>query len=361
MEGQRLTAASLDRMLIEDFLREHLPTCTCPAPRRCDLKEVRAALHQLLALLGAPGDGSTATSGLAVELKRFGDHLRDTCGLAPLTCSYRIRHIEAFLTGCFGIDAPEIGRLAPTDIDAFLSGLAGRWNPSSRKVICTSLRSYFRFRAMRGDDTRILVTTLPAIANWPRRHPPRALSDVEVEHFLRAFDLTDPVGLRDYAIARCLLDIGLRGDETAYLALDSIDWRSGVVTLQRTKGHRMQHLPLPMSTGEAIARYLREARPRTASRALFVRHRAPFGVPLSVAAIRNAMNRAFVRCGLADRFRNTHVLRRTMATRLQKRGVPIKEIADLLRHRDMNTARVYARVDLERLRAVALPWPGSGS
>jgi integrase len=214
---------------------------------------------------------------------------------------------------------------------------------------------------MRGDDARILVATLPAIANWPRRHPPRVLSDVELEYFLQAFDLTNPVGLRDYAIARCLLDIGLRGDETAYLALDSIDWRNGVVTLQRTKGHRMQHLPLPRSTGEAVARYLREARPQTASRSLFVRHRAPFGVPLGVAAIRNAMNRAFVRCGLADRFCNTHVLRRTMATRLQKSGVPLKEIADLLRHGDTNTARVYARVDLERLRAVALHWPGSGS
>ncbi|MBX9753785.1 MAG: tyrosine-type recombinase/integrase [Pseudomonadaceae bacterium] len=223
------------------------------------------------------------------------------------------------------------------------------------------MRSYLRFRAMLGDDTRRLAATLPSIANWPRRHPPKVLSDAQLEHFLHAFDLSDPIGLRDYAIARCLLDLGLRGDEAAHLTLESIDWRHGVVTLPRTKSQRTQLLPLPVQAGEALARYLRDGRPLTENRAVFVRHRAPFGVPLSVAAIRNAMNRAFVRSGLRDRFCNTHVLRRSMATRLQKNGVSIKEIADVLRHRDLNTARVYARVDLERLRDVALPWPGSKS
>ena len=81
--------------------------------------------------------------------------------------------------------------------------------------------------------------------------------------------------------------------------------------------------------------------------------------PLSVPAIRNSMNRAFVRCGLSDRFCNTHVLRRTMATRLQRSGASVKDIADFLRHQSLDTARTYARVDVEQLRAVALPWPGS--
>ncbi|WP_218921270.1 MULTISPECIES: tyrosine-type recombinase/integrase [unclassified Burkholderia] len=188
------------------------------------------------------------------------------------------------------------------------------------------------------------------------------LSDVQLGHFLQAFDVSYPVGLRDYAIARCILDLGLRGDEAAHLTLDCVDWRNGIVTLHRTKSQRTQHLPLPVQTGEALTRYLREGRPRTDSRAIFVRHRAPFGVPLSVAAIRNAMNRAFAaRCGLADQFCSTHVLRRSTATRLQKAGVSLKEISDLLRHRSLNTARVYARVDLEGLRSVALPWPGSTS
>ncbi|WP_444438757.1 tyrosine-type recombinase/integrase [Pseudomonas sp. A6] len=361
MKGERLTPESIDRELIEHFIRQHLPRCTCPPPRRSVVGEMRAALHHLLPLLPMAGGAPAEMDPVKAELDRFGDYLRHTCGLALPTCSYRVRHVAAFLTGRFGRGAPEIGLLAAADIDDFLNDLAARWRPASRKVICTSLRSYLRFRAMLGDDTRRLAATLPPIANWPRRHPPKVLSDIQLEHFLHAFDLGDPVGLRDYAIARCLLDLGLRGDEAAQLTLESIDWRHGMVTLHRTKSQRTQLLPLPAQTGEALARYLRDGRPLTENRAVFVRHRAPFGVPLSVAAIRNAMNRAFVRGGLRDRFCNTHVLRRSMATRLQKKGVSIKEIADVLRHRDLNTARVYARVDLERLRDVALPWPGSKS
>lgn len=360
MGEERLSVEDIDTELIEDFLRHHLPTCSCPAPHRSDLKDMRAALHRLQALL--PGvDETPGTTPIAAELKCFADYLHNTCGLAPLTCTYRVRHVEAFLVGRFGTSTPEMEQVTAQDIDAFLTGLATRWKPASRQVVCTSLRSYLRYRAMLGDDTAILSATLPAIANWRRRHPPKVLSEAQLDQFLHAFDPSDPVGLRDYAIALCLLDLGLRGDEATHLTLDCVDWRSGIVTLHRTKSQRVQHLPLPVRTGEALGRYLREGRPQTDSRLLFIRHRAPFGIPLTVAAIRNAMNRAFARCGMRGQFCNTHVLRRSMATRLQKTGASIKEIADLLRHRDLNTARVYARVDLERLRSVALPWPGSGS
>lgn len=223
------------------------------------------------------------------------------------------------------------------------------------------LRSYFRYRALLGDSTAGLTAALPRIADWRRATLPKVLSDPELNAFFKAFDCADPVGLRDYAIARCLLDLGLRGHEVTYLTLESVDWRNATLTIGSTKSKRVQQLPLPVSTGEAIARYLRQGRPQTPNRALFVRHRAPFDKPLGVPAIRNSMNRAFVRCGLRDRFCNTHVLRRTMATRLQRSGASVKEIADLLRHQSLDTANTYARVDLEGLRAVALPWPGSRS
>jgi integrase/recombinase XerD len=361
LEGEELTAPSVDRALVEWFLRYHLPVCACPAPCRSCVHEMRAALHHLLAVLPGPEDHWAPMDSIASELDHFGDYLRDTCGLAPATCFYRTRHVGAFLASRFGSDAVQIEQLTAADMDIFLHRLAARWKPASCHVICTSLRSYLRYRAMLGDDTRILSETLPQITDSGRRHPPKVLSDIELDRFLHAFDRADPAGLRDYAIARCLVDLGLRGDEVTHLTLDALNWQSAMVTLTRTKSQRVQLLPLPVQTGDALAQYLHDGRPRTDRREVFVRHRAPFGVPLGTAAIRNAMNRAFVRSGLADRFCNTHVLRRSMATRLQKTGVPIKEIADVLRHRDLNTARVYARVDLERLRTVALPWPGGKS
>jgi site-specific recombinase XerD len=55
------------------------------------------------------------------------------------------------------------------------------------------------------------------------------------------------------------------------------------------------------------------------------------------------------------------VLRRTAATRLVRSGASLKEVADVLGHKHLNTTTLYARVDLDRLRTVAQPWPGSRS
>lgn len=362
MKAEALCLESIDAVLTERFVHEHLPACTCSMSLHSGVADTRAALRYLLKLLAqqrpvkSPGDDP-----ITAELGRFDKYLQNICGVAPQTNARRCKDVGALLAYCFGAEPLVLSPLSGAQIDAFLATLIPRLRPASLRVVCNNLRSYFRFRSLLGESTDALSATLPRVADWRHATLPKALSDAQLEAFLKAFDCSKPVELRDYAIARCLLDLGLRGDEVAHLTLKSVDWRDGTLTLDTSKSKRVQQLPLPVPTGEAIARYLRYGRPQTTDRNLFVRHRAPADIPLSVAAIRNAMNRAFVRCGLRDQFCNTHVLRRTTATRLQRAGASVKEIADLLRHRSIDTASVYARVDLEGLRAVALPWPGSRS
>jgi integrase len=107
--------------------------------------------------------------------------------------------------------------------------------------------------------------------------------------------------------------------------------------------------------------YVRGARPPSKSRALFVRHRAPFNTPITVELVRGAIRRAFGRCGLGARYKGTHVLRHTAAVRMRCAGASLKEIADVLRHRSLDTTMIYNKVDLPRLAAVAAPWPGGRS
>ncbi len=349
----------VDASLIERFLLKHLPICTCPAPCYRTVASSGAALRHLLRMLPCERSTTATTDPVAIELEQFGNYLTSVCGVAPATRDRRVQDVGVFLVRTFGTQTPTVSQLSAAQLDVFFAERSANLRPSSLRGVCNSLRSYFRYRALLGESTAGLVAALPRIADWRRSTLPKALSDSELEAFLNAFDCADPVGRRDYAIARCLLDLGLRGHEVTYLTLESIDWRSATLTISGTKSKRVQQLPLPVSTGEALVQYLQQGRPQTTSRMLFVRHRAPFGKPLGVPAIRNAMNRAFVRCGLRDRFCNTHVLRRTTATRLQRAGASVKEIADLLRHRSLDTASTYARVDLERLRSVALPWSGS--
>ena len=155
---------------------------------------------------------------------------------------------------------------------------------------------------------------------------------------------------------RCALDLGLRRGEIAVLSLDDIDWRAGTLRLRRTKGRREDCLPLPQATGRAIADYLRLERPQTLSRAIFVRHATPIGQPIGPDTVAKAIRQAYARAGLP--YTRTHLLRHTLASRLLAGGSSLKEVADVLRHRSLETTQIYAKLDGRNLSAIALPWPG---
>ena len=175
---------------------------------------------------------------------------------------------------------------------------------------------------------------------------------------LDGFNQADPIEMRDYAIARCLVDLGLRGHEIADLELDSVNWREGTITIRTNKGRQAKQLPLPSRTGAAIVKYLKTARIKTSSRALFLPAKRNQEKSLTIYGIRAAMRRAFIRCGLGDQYAGIHVFRHTLAERLQRSGSSLKEIADVLRHNSLESTAIYAKVDLQSLRLVALPWPG---
>ncbi len=173
---------------------------------------------------------------------------------------------------------------------------------------------------------------------------------------LAVFDRDTDIGRRDYAIALCLYQLALRASDVARLRIDDIDWRSGVVQIVG-KSRRACRLPLPAAVGRGVAKYLREGRPKSSSRHVFVRHCVPLGDPIDACAVRSIIRRAFARTGLDVPSRGTHVLRHTAATRMVRAGASLKEVADVLRHRSLDTTAIYTKVDLPRLAAVALPWP----
>jgi len=140
--------------------------------------------------------------------------------------------------------------------------------------------------------------------------------------------------------------------------LDDIDWKVGTLTICVGKSQRADVLPLPAVTGQAIADYLLKARPETESRAVFVRHRAPLDVPINASVIRSVVRQAATRSDLSGRLHGPHRLRHSAATRMLQGGATLKEIADVLRHRSLDTTSIYAKVDWTRLSAIAQPWPG---
>jgi len=360
LASEHLAPEEITRATIRSFLADHLPVCRCPGPAPTTFRHVRAALNHLLRLPGGPTQRprpATPPSPVAAVLELYRGHLRDICGLAEVTCSYRLEYAREFLGGKFGDGPIDWAALRPEDPMAFVAGYAARCRPGTAQVVASSLRSLLRFLQLHGHCAPALVAAVPRIPRWSLDRLPRTMSDDQLRRFLDAFDRSTPTGRRDYAMARCQVDLGLRGGEVAALCLEDLDWRGGILRVARGKGGRARELPLSEGVGCAIAEYLRQGRPVTTCRRVFVRHLLPVGMAVSRGLIGAAMRGAYAQVEGCAQWAGTHVLRHTAATRLHRHGASLKEVADLLGHLSLDTTAIYTKVDLPALAAVALPWP----
>jgi integrase/recombinase XerC len=353
----------IDEKLIQHFLDDHLPSCCCEKPAFSDTKDLHAALGHLLALLRANAiiaDPSIGQTPVDEELRRFDDHMNHVRGLAARTRKQYLAIVRCLLLVQFADREVMIAAIKPNQIRQFIA------SQSTRCVVVASigasvsaLRGYFRYRATQGDSVHHLIGVTCFPANWQQASLPKTLTKSEVDRLLGALMHDGPAALRTAAIVHCALDLGLRSSEVAYLGLDDIDWSAATITLRGTKGRREDVMPLPAVTGQAIADYLKYERPPTSNRALLVRNVAPRDQPVGPDLIRKSIRQAYVRAGLPCT--RSHLLRHTMASRLLEGGSSLKEVADVLRHRSLNTTLVYAKLDSQNLAVVALPWPGSTS
>lgn len=296
---------------------------------------------------------------IADELRRYDDHLRDVRGLAIGTRRNHCRIVAQLLRKKFAGGFVTMAKLRPADVRRFIAQQLGDSpSHSAAAQVATALRSYLRYRTICGDSVAGLSAVISSPVQWKLASLPRALKPDEVQRLLNAF----PSGRwprRGYAIVRCALDMGLRAGEIANLLIDDIDWREGTVTLKGTKSRRQDILPLPKATGQVLADYLQHERPATSSRVLFVRRRDSHDFPITTAAVQKVIHHACRRAGLPES--GSHVLRHTLACRLVENGSSLKEVADVLRHRSLETTRIYAKLDTPNLAGVALPWPGGES
>jgi integrase len=311
---------------------------------------------------GVPSPSTPAAAGdhVAEELRRYDEHLRDVRGLAAGTRRDRIRVAGRLLRQKFGGHAVDPAMLQPDDVRRFVAiQLDAHRTVSNASHLASALRSYLRYRSACGDSVSALSAVISSPVHWKLASLPRALKPDEVERLLNGFTSARRWPKRSYAIGRCALDLGLRAGEIAHLMIRDIDWRAGTMTLKGTKSLRQDVLPLPVQTGQALADYLQHERPLSRNPAIFVQHYGTGDQPITSMAVQKVIKRAFRRVGLGHL--SAHALRHTLACRLVENGSSLKEIADVLRHRSLETTRIYAKLDTPRLSAVALPWPGSPS
>ncbi len=355
LKRNRLAVADLDEPLVEAFLkREH-------RERRGSLRTLQQFLDDLrsqnvVPVRTLPYDRSP----LALLLNRYETHLRTERGLVAHTIGQYQSFVRKFLLERFRGRPLHLKAVKASDVSDFVLRYTRGLVVRRAQLMTTAFRSFFRFLFQKGELRADLAAAVPTVANWRLSTVPKYLTPQQVERVLKACARRTAVGCRDYAILLLLARLGLRAGEVVDLQIEDINWRAGEI-LVRGKGLLHDRMPLPADVGEALACYLRRDRPPCQTRRVFVCMRAPrrgFAHPSTLSTI---VHRALARANLHPPLQGAHLLRHSLATSMLRSGATMGEIAEILRHRALNTTEIYAKVDFEGLRSLAHPWPMEGA
>lgn len=305
-----------------------------------------------LSFLGRLQSPASAPSPFAEHVTQFHDYMLRERGLSPRTAGYRCRETREFLTR---IDEAglRLDALTVAQVDEVLAKKV-RDEGYARVTIQTcasTLRAFFRYAEARGWCRPGLAAAIMAPRVFPYETLPAGPSWDDVNRMLAAAQGDRRSDIRDRALLMLLAVYGLRSSEVVGLRLEDFDWEREVLTIPHGKRQKPRTYPLCRPVGDAVLRYLREVRPRSDRREVFLTLRAPFR-PLPWGGLGQAVRRRLRALNVPLTHYGPHALRHACATHLLAQGLSLKEIGDHLGHRSPETTRIYAKVDLVGLRAV---------
>jgi site-specific recombinase XerD len=351
MSGEGLVTAKLD----EDAMAAFLAARQAAGRRRAVGPRAMMPLLSYLREAGITPAAKPPQTPLGALLGEYRMWLARERGLAAATVLRYESTARRFLQQqamAGGVLKP--AGLTGADVNAFLLRECGRVSAGSAKGRVAELRAVLRFLYLQGLTPLRLGTAVPPVGGWRLAGLPPEMTAADVQLLLDSCDRSTDVGVRDFAIMTLVARLGLRSIEVARLELRDVDWRAGELVV-RGKARRQDRLPLPADVGEALAAYLTRGRAPAGARRLFLTCRAPRR-PIRADLVGDVVERACLRAGLPRV--GPHRLRHALAAELLRRGAGLVAISQVLRHQDLATTALYAKVDLTTLRQVAQPWPG---
>jgi site-specific recombinase XerD len=356
--GQWLSAEGLGaRQVSEELMAAFLTARREAGQRRVPGIRAMAPLLSYLREVEVAPAAKPSLTPLGSLLGQYRSWLVGERGLAATTVRRYENTARRFLQDQASADEMfEPAALTGVDINAFLLRECGRVSAGSAKGRVAELRSILRFLYVQGITPLPLGTAVPPVGGWRLATlPPPTMTAADVQRLLDSCDRSSAVGIRNFAIMTLVARLGLRSIEVARLELRDVDWRAGELVV-RGKGRRHDRLPLPVDVGEALVAYLSGGRCPEGARRLFLTCRAPRG-PIRADLVGDVVERACTRAGLPPV--GPHRLRHALAGELLRHGAGLVAISQVLRHQDLATTALYAKVDLDALRQVAQPWPGA--
>jgi site-specific recombinase XerD len=351
-EKEGINAAFVERFL------EEVPSS--PGMR----SQAKTAVGHLVRRLGLrypQVEGEQVVEGpIAALLAGFDTHMKDVRGLQPRSREGVLRVARRMIEWYqHTYTLRPLSELDGKVVLAFVSHVASSCpNSSSRSEALSCVRGFLRWLRWDGVTQDDLARLVPRVPFWRLAGIPSHLEWSTVRAVIDSIDASTPVGKRDRALLLVLATTGLRSQEVRRLELQDIRWRSGELRVGRTKGGRERVVPLLDEAGRALADYVLHGRPRITEPTVFLRHVPPAGPIAHSSTLASIVRRSLARCGINLPRAGAHLIRHSLATRMVQRMRPIKEVADLLGHRSIDTTAIYVKVALPQLESVALPFPG---
>lgn len=353
-----IAVARIDDSVIDRFA-EH--RCQCPGYRASEILSTAfiGMVRKFVSFLEQSQvvHRPACTTGGDGRIQAYLDWLREHRGLSENTIEGR-RKLMSQIVPLLGSD-PRVYDAA--GVRGVILSESQRRSAVNMKSIVTVLRSYLRYLATQGECSPWLDQAVPSVAHWKHSNLPKFLPAAKVETLINSCDTTAATGIRDRAILLLLARLGLRAGDIMTLRIDDIDWQRGSLRVCG-KGRRAENLPLPQDAGDALLKYLTEARTVVPIAQVFLCSLAPWRPFADSHTVSSIVCRALVRAGIDDApSRGAHLLRHSAATTLLRAGTPLAAIGAVLRHRSIDTTAQYAKVDVPSLKRIAQPWPGGAS
>jgi len=311
--------ASLHGKHLHAFLSNYLPHHKCPRAGKGERQKIAFSIHRFLSYLSSEG------------------FLAVACGKQP--CYQHLLSLSA------------------EKIQQFFFEFSRNHGPCANEHMTQTLRGFCRYCTYQDYIDRPLEHAVPVFRHYKLSTIPRGIADEDAQRLLASIDRNIPVGRRDYAMLCMLHEYGVRGGQVRGLRMEDLDWRKDTIRFHALKRGKQVILPLADAVGTSLLDYLKRARPSAAYPQVFLTTRAPFHPLYRSNTLSNMIRYRMRKVGIDMPTQGAHVFRHAFATRMLANGHPLKSIADLLGHRALSSAAIYAKVDFRALNQVALDWP----
>lgn len=297
-------------------------------------------------------------------VERYDTWMRELRGLAPGTRCARITEALRFLSalGARG-DQGSLVDLSVPEIDAYVKWRCAGLCRRSIQYTTSNLRVFLRYLHVSGDTSSDLSGTVIGPRIYDYEDIPSAMRPEDVDKVLEVTGRDrSPAGRRDYAMLMLLSAYGLRAGEIIRLRLEDIDWQNEVLHVRHSKTGAYSELPLLRAPGEAILKYLKQGRPKSSHREIFLCANAPYQAFANVKSLYSTVQRRLTAaCIIPPGKRGPHAFRHARAVSMLRASVPLNTIGDVLGHRESRSTGTYLKLATEDLRAVGLEIPSGVS